>query len=61
MFWRKYMVKCPKCQIDEVKEEVHYAGLIFSRRKIITNYCPVCDWEHIKKIKINEEEYQSKL
>ena len=54
------MVKCPKCQVDEVKEEIHYSGIIFNRKKIITNYCQVCDWQHVTKIKISEEEYQSK-
>lgn len=55
------MIKCPKCKIEDIKQEVNLKGYIFNRRKVITFYCPLCDWQNIKIFKLNEEEYQLEL
>ena len=41
-------MKCPKCDNEEIKEQVSIVGR-FKKKKIITYYCPLCDYknEHV--------------
>ena len=54
-------MKCPKCKQTEILQEVNLKGTIFARRKIITFYCPLCDFKNQKQFKLSENEYQAEL
>ena len=49
---------CPKCMKAYLLKEILYSGTIFGRKKIISFYCPLCDFRNDKKFKINENQYQ---
>lgn len=55
------MTKCPKCKNGELREEVNLVGMIFSRKKLVTNYCVLCGWKSVTSFKLNEGEYQALL
>ena len=51
---------CPKCKYGNIHEQINYGGFIFFRKKRITYYCDICDWENKKAFLISEKEYQEK-
>ena len=53
----KDIPRCPKCNCIIEKYE-WIEGIIFNRKKIISFYCPLCDFKNDKKFKINEKQYQ---
>jgi len=38
-------MKCPKCKNCELKENTAYIGM-FQVKKIVTYYCPLCDFKN---------------
>ena len=42
------MVKCPKCGSEGIKENTHFDGALFWVKKVVTVYCPVCDFANTK-------------
>jgi len=38
-------MNCPKCKNGELKENIGYSGIL-SVKKIITYYCPLCDFKN---------------
>ena len=55
------MTKCPKCKHGEVQEHKGLSGIIFARIKTITFYCNSCEYQLVKRFKINEDQYQQEL
>ena len=47
---------CPKCSKGEIKEQISIRGTIFNRKKEITYFCPLCDFEKIKIFKISKQD-----
>jgi hypothetical protein len=52
-------MKCQKCKQGELMIQELFEGLIFNRVKKIIIFCPLCDFENIKKFKLNEDTYQN--
>lgn len=48
---------CPKCKEGEVKEQVSIKGL-FVKRKEVSYFCPLCDFENKKEFKLSKEDVQ---
>ena len=54
-------MKCPNCNNGEIKEDFSLTGIVFTRKKVYTYFCPICDFSNEKIIKISENEYQAEL
>lgn len=52
---------CPKCKQGIIMCDTSLTGVIFNRKRIHTYFCPLCDFENSKEIRINENEYQVEL
>jgi len=48
-------MKCPKCKEGEVKEQVSIKGF-FVKRKEISYFCPLCDFETNKVFKLSKQD-----
>ena len=55
------MIKCPKCNKTELREEVNLVGVIFARKKRLIFYCPLCDYKNVRTFDLKEEEYQAEM
>ncbi len=56
----KDVLRCPKCKA-EIEVDVSHKGIIFNRKKILTYYCPLCDFENKKEFKLNETQYKKEV
>lgn len=48
---------CPKCKNGYLLKETLFEGIILNRKKIITYYCPSCDFKNKVVFKLNEKQY----
>ena len=52
---------CKKCMKGFLIKEILYGGIIFNRIKIITFFCPYCDFRNTHKFKLNETQFQKEI
>ena len=55
-----FFMKCPKCKKCELKENVRYKRKGFFKNKaykILTYFCPLCDFEKEKELEISGGEF----
>ena len=50
---------CPNCKNSELKENISFDGALFWVKKILTIYCPSCDYQNIKIFKSSLSEKQN--
>jgi len=48
----------PKCHKAQVRENVSIGRGVFSKKKIITFYCPICDWQKTKEFQMTKHDLQ---
>jgi hypothetical protein len=51
------MTNCPKCGKSEIKEHSSVSG-VFTRKKTITFYCPLCKFENKKEFKMSKDDLE---
>lgn len=51
------MTNCPKCGKAEIKEHSSVSG-VFTRKKTITFYCPLCKFENKKEFKMSKDDLE---
>ena len=51
---------CPKCK-TELKESITYRKRWFWKYKVYNYFCPSCDYDKEKEIKISKEDYENTL
>ena len=49
------MMKCPICEKGELQTQESIKGFII-KKKVITTYCPICDFSKKKEIKITRRD-----
>lgn len=56
-------IPCPSCGKAIIREQVSIGNgwLHLSKKKIITLYCPLCDWERKKEFKITAEDLELEI
>jgi hypothetical protein len=54
-------MKCPNCKNSELNTVETLSGIIWNRKKVVTVYCILCDFENVKEFKLNEDSYQAEL
>lgn len=47
---------CPKCNKGEIQKHISIKGFLFNRKKEITYFCPLCDFENKKTFKISKSD-----
>lgn len=50
-------MNCPKCKEGEVKEQVSIKGF-FVKRKEVSYFCPLCEFENIKTFKLSQDDVE---
>jgi len=53
-------MKCPKCKKGELESNISYRGF-FSKTKVYTYFCPLCNFHNEKLIKISVADYSSEI
>jgi hypothetical protein len=55
-------MKCPNCKDGDLKEQVQLKGItIFTRKKVITWFCPCCDFTNERILSISNDDYVAEL
>jgi len=52
---------CPNCKKANIEKDISFSGVIFKRIKKYLFFCPLCDWQNMKMIKISETDYQNEV
>jgi C4-type Zn-finger protein len=50
-------MKCPKCNNEELKEQVSIFGLFFKKKKIVF-YCPLCEFRNEQVFILSKEDVE---
>ena len=53
---KKDKLRCPECEA-EIMEEVLFYGSIFSRKKKVIYYCPLCHFENKKIFRLTNKQF----
>ena len=56
-------MKCPKCNCDEIKENISFKNrfLGFRKLKIICYFCPLCEFSNEKKFELTKVDYKIEI
>lgn len=54
-------MKCPACKKGEIREDIGLIGVIFSRKKRLIAYCPICDFKNVREFDISEAQYHAEI
>lgn len=49
---------CPKCKRGEVQEQTSIRGILFWKKKEVIFYCPLCNFENVRKFKVSKKDIQ---
>lgn len=56
----KDTLRCLNCN-TEIQTQTEYKGLFFNRKKIITFFCPLCEFKKVIEFNINNRQYKKEI